>query len=306
MKNEKEKSYFSRLIRNPYIFILSLDRRGLLNCLSDKLYLKMIYRARMGKKLNLSSPKTYTEKLQWLKLFNRRPEYTMMVDKYEVRNYVASTIGEEYLFDLLGVWDNVDDIDFARLPKQFVLKCTHDSGGVVVCKDKNFFCIEEAVEKLNRAIRTDYYLSHREWPYKNVTRRIIAEKYMVDESGNQLKDYKFFCFNGEPKVLFVATDRNVDTRFDFYDMDFQHLDLINGHENSDCHITKPLAFEHMIDVARKLSKGIPHVRVDLYDINGRVYFGEMTFFHWSGLVPFVPDTYDELLGEWLVLPDKFI
>lgn len=296
--------YLKKMRKNSYIVFLSLARRGLLDFLPDKIYLKLIYRARIGKRLNLQAPKSYNEKLQWLKLYNRKPEYTSFVDKYAVREYIAKSIGKEYLFDLIGVWESVEEIDFNSLPQQFVLKCTHDSGGVVICKDKDHFDVEAAKSKLEVLMNTDYYLQHREWPYKNVVRRIIAEKYMVDESGSQLKDYKFFCFDGEPKALYVASDRYVDTRFDFYDMEFNHLDVVNGHSNSCKPISKPERFEEMIEISRKLSKGFPHVRIDLYNINGRVYFGEMTFFHMSGFSPFYPEEYDKLFGEWLLLPEK--
>lgn len=275
------------------------------NWMPDKLFIKLNYRCRFGKKLDLDNPRTYNEKLQWLKLYDRDPKHTELVDKYEVRKFIKDKIGEQYLIPLIGVWDSVEDIDFDKLPEQFVLKCTHDSGGVIICRDRSQFNVEEAKKKLSYLMKRNFYKLHREWPYKNVKHRIIAEKYMVDESGTQLKDYKFFCFNGEPKMMFVATDRNIDTRFDFYDMEFKHMDFKNGHENADKHIEKPTGFEEMKRLAAILSKGIAHVRVDFYDINGKVYFGEMTFFHWSGYVPFEPESYDYMLGEWIELPKKF-
>ena len=274
------------------------------NWIPDKEYLKICYKCHIGKKLDLRNPRTYNEKLQWLKLYNRKDEYTNLVDKYAVRKYVSQKIGEKYLFPLLGVWDDVDSVDFESLPQQFVLKCTHDSGGIIICKDKRKLNIEEAKQKLKKYMKRDFWLLHREWPYKNVPHRIIAEKYMVDESKTQLKDYKFFCFDGEPKALFVASDRNVDTRFDFFDMNFRHMNVTNGHANSDSEIKKPAGFNEMKKLAKILSKDIPHVRVDFYDINGRVYFGEMTFFHWGGFVPFVPESFDYLFGSWITLPEK--
>lgn len=282
---------------------LYFSSRYYFNWMPDKLYIELNYLCHLGEKLNLKNPKTYNEKLQWLKLYNRDNKYTEMVDKYKVREYIKEKIGEEYLIPLLGVWDNVNDIDFDSLPNQFVLKCTHDSGGVIICKDKSKLNIRETKKKLKKLLKRNFYKLHREWPYKNIPHKIIAEKYMVDESGTQLKDYKFFCFSGEPKALFIATDRNIDTRFDFYDLDFNHLDVTNGHKNSEKDIKKPSGFKKMIELSKILSEDIPHVRVDFYDINGKIYFGEMTFFHWSGFVPFEPKKYDYIFGEWLKLPD---
>lgn len=273
----------------------------------DKLYLQMQFARRMKSHLNLKDPKSFNEKLQWLKLYDRRPEYTIMVDKYAVRKYIADTIGEEHLIPLLGVWDSPDMIDFDALPNQFVLKCNHNSGiGMCICKDKSMLDIEKVKNDLWKGLKQDFFLNGREWPYKDVPRKIIAEKYMVDESGYELKDYKFFCFNGEPKALFVATDRNKpneEVKFDFYDLEWNHLPFINGHQNANRTIPKPASFDRMIAIARKLSEGIPHVRVDLYDINGRIYFGELTFSHFSGFVPFQPEEWDYTFGSWLKLPN---
>ena len=265
-----------------------------------------MYKVKMGKRLDIENPQTYNEKLQWLKLYDRKPIYTLMVDKYEVKKYVANIIGEEYIIPTLGVWDRFDDIDFSRLPNQFVLKCTHDSGGLVICKDKSQFDISAAKKKINKCLKHNYYYFNREWPYKNVKPRIIAEQYMVDESGYELKDYKFFCFNGIPKAMFIATDRsdpNEDTKFDFFDMDFNHLPFTNGHPNAKHEIAKPSKFCDMKTLAARLSRDMPQIRVDLYNINGKIYFGELTFFHWSGMVPFVPEEWDYKFGEWLQLPN---
>jgi len=227
-----------------------------------------------------------------------------MVDKYEAKKYVASIIGEEYIIPTLGVWDSIDDIDWDTLPYQFVLKCTHDSGGLVVCRDKSKLDKEAAIKKLKASFKVEFYYSAREWPYKNVKPRVIAEKYMEDSSG-ELTDYKYFCFNGEPKAIFIASDRldpTVDTKFDFFDMDFNHLDFRGGHPNATKSVLKPVGFEHMKELARKLSKGIPHVRVDFYDIDGHVYFGELTFYHWGGMAPFDPEEWNYKFGEWIKLP----
>lgn len=276
---------------------------------SDEKYLKKLYKLSIGRELNLERPQTFNEKLQWLKLYDRKPEYTQMVDKYEAKKYVAKLIGEEFIIPTLGVWDRVEDINWDILPDQFVLKCTHDSGGLVICTDKRSLNIKKAHKSLVRALKNNYFLENREWPYKNVKPRIIAEQYMEDESGYELKDYKFFCFDGEPKALFIASDRsnpNEETKFDFFDMEFNHLPFTNGHPNSTKEIKKPKGFEAMKSLAAKLSKGIPHVRVDFYDINGHVYFGEMTFFHWSGLVAFEPAEWDNIFGDWLQLPETNI
>lgn len=269
---------------------------------SDKTFLKVKFRLLMGYKLNLNEPKTFNEKLQWLKLNDIHPEYTPMVDKVEAKKYVASQVGSRYIIPTLGVWDSVDDIDWASLPKQFVVKATNDSGGIVVCKDKSTLDIKKAKAKLRGLGGRDYTLASKEYPYRDVPHRFIAEEYMEDESGYELKDYKIFCFDGKPKFLFVATGRQQnDTRFDFYDTEFNHLPVLNGHPNADVWPLKPENFEEMLDVASKLSKGLTHVRVDLYNVNGRIYFGELTFFHWSGMVPFEPREWDETFGSYINL-----
>ncbi|ABN52588.1 MAG TPA: glycosyl transferase [Hungateiclostridium thermocellum] len=291
------------ILTNPLLYItLALGRILPKNIKGDELYLRILYRVRLKKKLNLQNPQRYNEKLQWLKLYDRRPEYTKMVDKYEVKKYVAEKIGEKYVIPTLGVWDRFEDINFDLLPEQFVLKCTHDSGGIVICKDKKCFDFKQAKKKIERCLKRNYYLNTREWPYKDVKPRIIAEQYMVDESGYELKDYKFFAFDGKVKALFIATDRGIDTRFDFYDTDFNHLPIQNGYPNATRELKKPENFELMIKLAEVLSEGIPHVRIDFYNVNGRVYFGEMTFFHWSGLKPFIPDEWDYKFGSWITLP----
>ena len=260
----------------------------------------------MGKKIVWASPQTYSEKLQWLKLYNRDPKYTVMVDKAAVKDYVASIIGKEYIIPTLAIWDKTSEIEWDSLPEKFVLKCTHDSGGVVICKDKNNFDRQNAIQKLDKALKSNYYYLHREWPYINVPRRIIAEQYMEDEFG-ELRDYKWFCFDGEVKALFIATDRSKGdhaTRFDFFDENFNHLPFTNGHPNADVQPKKPKMFEEMKALAAKLSKGIPHVRIDFYEVGTKIYFGEMTFFHWSGFMPYDPEEWDYKFGSWLKLPNK--
>lgn len=271
----------------------------------DKLFLRLKFRLRMHRKLNLKNPKAYNDKLQWLKLYYRKPEFVQMVDKVAAKDYAAGIIGRNHVIPTIGVFNSVDEIDWNSLPDKFVLKCTHDSGGIIVCTDKSKLDIEKTKAKLSKGLKTDYYHQYREWPYKNVPRRLICEEYMVDESGYELKDYKFFCFDGEPKALFVASDRGAkgeETKFDFFDMDFHHLPVRNGYPNARHPIAKPAGFEEMVEIARKLSAGIPHVRIDLYNVNGKIYFGEMTFFHWSGMTPFDPEIWDYKFGEWMELP----
>ena len=288
-------------------FFYFLEEKGVLNLLTDSMYLKLIYKARMGKKLNLKQPLTYTEKIQWIKLYDRNPIYTKLVDKYEVKSYVANKIGEKYIIPTLGVWDCFDEIDFDKLPNQFVLKCTHDSGGNVICRNKAEFDFVKAKEKIEKCLKRNYYWHGREWPYKNVKPRIIAEYYMEDEKTGELRDYKFFAFNGSTKALFIASDRQVvgeETKFDFFDENFQHLDLKNGHPNALTIPDKPQNFETMKELANKLSEGFPEVRVDFYEANGEVYFGELTFAHWSGLTPFEPEAWDKTFGDWIDLPNN--
>ena len=290
-------------IFNPYWVMGGIVRRVLSRLIkNDELYIKLRFFSGMRKFPDLKHPRTYNEKLQWLKLNDKHNEYTQLVDKYAVKEYLETRDWGGRIIPTLGVWDRFDDIDFAKLPDQFVLKTTHDSGGIVIVKDKDKMDMGKAREKLEKSLKRKYFLMSREYPYKDVKPRIIAEKFMVDESGTELKDYKFFCFNGEVKFLFVATDRPFDTRFDFFDTDFNHLPFKQGHPWAKKEIKKPANFEEMKQAAAALSKGMPHVRVDLYNINGEIYFGELTFFHFSGVVPFEPAEWDEKIGEYLKLP----
>ena len=295
-----------KAFKDPERALLYLLNTRMGTLFPDKTYLKLKYRLSMKKKLNLKAPETFNEKLQWLKLYDRNPEYTVMVDKYLVRQYIADKIGEEYLIPLIGAWDDPDEIDFDKLPDRFVLKCNHNSGlGMYICKDKSLIDVSEIKKELKRGLRQNYYLNGREWPYKNVPRKIIAEQYMEDEKTQELRDYKFFAFNGEVKALFIATDRQKngeETKFDFFDAEFNHLDFINGHPNAEVYPDKPVMFEEMKALAKKLSEGIPQVRVDFYEVNGKIYFGELTFSHWSGMVPFEPQEWDEKFGDWIELP----
>lgn len=280
---------------------------GLLKWVPDKLYLQMYFFAKFKRFIDFENPKAFNEKLQWLKLYYRNPEYVNLVDKYEVKKYVAEKIGEEYLIPTLGIWDSVEEIDFDALPEQFVLKCTHDSGGLVLCKDKAKLDVEKVKEKIRKSLKNNYYYIGREWPYKGVKPRVLAEAYMEDETVSELRDYKFFCFNGEAKIMYLASERykeNDVVKFDFYDMEFNHLDFRNGHPNNAVPAQKPKTFETMRALAEKLAQGFHHVRVDLYEVNGKNYFGEMTFYNQNGFVPFDPEEWDYKIGEWLELPDN--
>ena len=269
----------------------------------DSIWLKLCFKRKMGYFPDLKNPKTFNEKLQWLKLHDRNSLYTKLVDKYEVKKIVADIIGEEHIIPTLGVWDTFDEIDFDKLPNQFVLKCTHDSGGLVICKDKSKLDIQAAKKKIDACLKMNYYWAWREWPYKNVRPRIIAEEYKVDESGTELKDYKIFCFDGEPKFLFVATDRNIgQTKFDFFDINFNHLPFSQIYpNNTNARIEKPRGGALMLEFAKKLTQNFIHCRADFYDINGKVYFGELTFFQQSGFGKFEPEEWDLKLGELIKL-----
>lgn len=299
-------STLSKIVFNKDFRFCYFADKGKKGSVPAEEFLKIRYRSEFGKKLNLECPETYTEKLQWLKLYDHRPEYTLMVDKFAVKQYVAERIGEEYVIPLLGVWERIEDIDFASLPEKFVLKTTHDSGGLVICKDKKELDIQRAIKKLTYFLNRRYYDYNREWPYKNVKPRIIAEQYMEDSTYKELRDYKFFTFGGVPKVLYIAQGRGKGepTVADFFDMDFNHLPFTIDHDTAEVPPEKPQNFELMKKLAAKLSEGTPQLRVDFYEVDGRVYFGEMTFFHCSGLAPFHPKEWDRIFGDWVTLPPK--
>lgn len=287
-------------IQTPRLFIL---RTSMVRFLPDETCIKWRYTSKTGRKLDISEPKTFNEKLQWLKLHDHRPEYSRYVDKYAVREFIADTVGSEYLIPLIGVYDTVDSIPFESLPNAFVLKCTHDSGSVFICKDKTLMDLAATKKALQKALRKNLYWKTREWPYKQVKPRIICEKYMEDESGYELKDYKIFCFSGQPKFIQVDFNRFSNHTRNMYDLDWNLIPFTIKYPNDpNTVITKPLQLEKMIEIASKLSQGIPHLRVDLYSINDKIYFGEMTLYHGSGNEIFTPDSYDLLLGSWINLP----
>lgn len=272
----------------------------------DKLYLTLLFRFKMGYWIDWKNPKTFNEKLNWLKLYDRKPLYTKIVDKYLVKDYVKEIIGEEYIIPTLGVWDRPEDIDWESLPQKFVLKTTHGGGnaGVIICKDKSTIDVKTIKKQLFRAMRQNLYMTSREWPYKNIKRKVIAEAYLEDPVTEELRDYKFFCFNGEVKYLFVATGRQKyeEPFFNFFDTNYQVLDIQQGHPVSAHTPSKPLCFDEMKMIACKLSEGFSEVRIDLYEVNGKIYFGEMTLFHFGGVVPFNPNEWDYKFGEMIKLP----
>lgn len=295
-----------KVLKNPKLYLLYSLNFKVFRIIPDNIYLRVKYRMHFNKKLNLKSTKTFNEKLQWLKIYDRNKLYTNLVDKYEVRRHIAKTIGEEYLIPLLGVYDAYNEIDFDTLPNQFVLKPNHTSGDVFICKDKSKIDFIKLKIQVNTWLKRRYYWVHREWPYKNVKPRIICEKYMEDDSGTELKDYKFLCFKGESKCLFICLNRNSSTglNVDFYDMDWNPMPFERHYKRSSNIIAKPKYFDKMIEFSEKLSENIPFVRVDFYETNGQLYFGELTFFPGSGYEEFTPESYDYLLGSWIELPNK--
>lgn len=266
----------------------------------DELYLRIAYRIVTGKTLHLNPPVTYNEKLQWLKLNNRKDEYTSMVDKYEVRKFIEKRIGTGYLIPILGVWNNPNEIDFDSLPDRFVLKCTHDCGGIVICKDKSQLDQKAVKMQLSVCMKHNFYYQGREWPYKNVKPRIYAEQYMSDPNAEQLTDYKVFCFNGVPKMIQVDYDRYTEHKRQFFDTKWNKMD-VSFHFLSDSKkkIAKPVVLDEMLELSQKLSVGIPHLRTDYYIVGNNLYVGEMTFFHGTGFGKWWPESFDAEMGSWL-------
>ena len=272
----------------------------------DKLYLSLYFRKRFGYNMNWKEPKTFNEKIQWLKLYDRKDTYTRIVDKLSVREYISKIVGEEYLVKLLGVYNSVDEINYDELPKQFVLKTTHDSRGVVICEDKNEFNKDKAEKKLNYSMKHNYYWLWREWPYKNVEHKIICEEYLKedDKKDEGIKDYKVLCFNSEPKIIQVCEGRHKKggVRFGFYDTKWNELEVKRVKHNSlENRAQRPEILDEMLEIARKLSEGFKFIRVDFYIVNNKLYCGELTFYPASGFEGFEPEEYDRIMGEWIDL-----
>lgn len=295
----------AKLIKNPYVVFRLPRLQQRMRLLPDAVYLKLVYRARIGRPLNLNSPKGFNEKLQWLKLYDRNPLYTKLVDKAEVKPWVAERIGWEHVVPTLGVWDSFDDIDFGALPERFVLKCTHDSGGLAICRDLSTFDMAAARRKIERSLANNYFWSGREWPYKDVRPRIIAEEYL-DPAGEQvgLTDYKVMCFGGQARCEFTCTGRaDGNLHVDFFDTEWNHMPFTRHYPNADVPPEAPERLKDMVAMAERLSEGMPFVRVDFYEVAGQYYFGEMTFYPGSGMEEFDPERWDEELGSWIELPE---
>lgn len=280
----------------------------------DKWYIELYWEKAFGSTLNLESPQTYCEKMNWIKLYDRNPLYTIMADKYLVKKYVLDKLGDKFVIPTLAIYKSADEIDIDKLPDKFVLKCNHDSGSTIVCTDKSKFDIEQAKERLKNAMSVQYFYLSREWPYKNIPHRIIAEQYIepelrYDELGNVLKEsediwtYKFICTNGVPRIMYV-TVKNDDVWENYYDMDFNVLDISSTFRHSIIPIPKPECWEELKQIASKLTQGIPHVRCDFYVIRGKIYFSEFTFFNWGGWMSLKPDKWNKIIGDWIELPKK--
>lgn len=297
---------FKYITKSDYRFCIN-SGLGKYNDIFDEEYIKKKYIACFGKTISLENPQTFNEKLQYLKLYDRRPEYTVMVDKYLAREYISEKIGAEYLVPLIGVWDNPEKIDFDALPERFVLKCNHNSGlGMCICKDKKQLNIPKVKKELRKGLKQDYYFTGREWPYKDVPRKIIAEQFLQNDEGG-LTDYKVHCFNGEAKLILVCRDRFTDTGLteDFFSEKWEHLNIRRpDHPNSKHQIPEPEELSQMIHLSEILSKEIPFLRVDFYIIDHKIYFSELTFFPSSGFAKFEPEEWDSTLGLWLTLPPK--
>ncbi len=276
---------------------------GVFNSMSDKQFVKLMYRVHVGKKLNLDNPSGFNEKLQWLKLYDHNPKYIEMVDKAEAKKYVSRIIGEKYIVPSYGIWDKVEDIDFDSLPDKFVIKCTHDSGSVCVCHSKEKFDYEKAKKKLKRALSRNLYYWGREWPYKMVKPRILAEKYL-DDGNQELIDYKFMCFNGEVKCIFTVTNRfsNNNMHVTFYDLNWNIMPFTRHYKSDDKPIKKPKSYDEMFSIAEILSKDLTFARIDFYEVEGKLYFGEITLCPGNGIEEFNPDQWDYILGSWIKLP----
>lgn len=300
----KLRSAFKLLRENPCGFLAEIFQ-GLNFLFPDELYLRCLFRLKMGRKLNLKNPQSFNEKLQWLKLYNRNPLYSILVDKYRVKDYVAEIIGKEHVVPTINVWNDPNEIDFEKLPNQFVLKTTNGGGGdVVVCKDKTLLNYSDVIAHLKDSLKVDIYAKYREWPYKNVLPRIIAEKFL-DDNGHVPIDYKIYCFNGEPYKVMMCLDRDKDEPTKFYSFDFNWNLLRHNIRGKNAPegftLPKPKSLNLMYDCAKKLSQGIPYVRVDFYDLNGHMYFGEMTFYPGSGFDSAILPEIDDLYGNMINL-----
>ncbi len=289
---------YKKIFKNREFRLQLIDK---LRFIPDKPYLRMVYWIKTGNKLNLDNPTGFNEKLNWIKLYDVHDEWCRYVDKVAVRDYLKEKIGEDLSIPLLGVWKHYDDIDFDALPEQFVLKCSHDSGSVKIVQDKSKIDHKAFKKFFEGRLRINPFYAGREFPYKNVPPRILAEEYMKTLSGDELKTYKILCFGGKPKVVQVITNQHTDQRFDYLDIDFNPYDFEHICPKADEGVEKSANYHKMIEIATKLSEGFPFIRVDLYDIDGKVYFSELTFFHDGGFYNF-PEKYEQEFGSWIDLP----
>lgn len=294
MRNVTPKRLFQR-------FMIFLGRTPLIrDAMPDKTYLTILYNYVTGRKIDWNDLKRYNEKLQWLKAYDHNELYTIMADKYKVKEYVSSKIGSEYVIPLIDTWKKTKDIDFSSLPDRFVLKCNHD-GGVFIVKDKNSADLVTICQKLKKRLKRKFYYNGREWSYKNIEPRIICEEYMEDSTG-ELSDYKVMCFDGKAKIIQVHKGRFKNHTQGFYDVDWNKLDISQSEiESSRVVEPKPVIFDEMIKLSEQLSAGLPHVRVDWYDYNGKLLFGEFTFYDSAGFDDFIPDEWNEIIGDWIDL-----
>lgn len=298
-----ENSVKCVLKKNESIMNLYTQLRQAYNkyCISDKAFIKKKFKKEMGREVELENPINFNDKIQWLKLNWYDPLAIKCADKYEVRKFIQERIGNQILNELYGVYESVEEIDINKLPKSFVLKGTHGSGFNIICKDKSKINWRNELKKMNRWLKTNYYWQNREWVYKDIKPRIICEKYLEDENGQLPKDYKFFCFDGKPKFMYIASDRGKETKFDFYNLNWDKILVSQYYPTSNYEIPKPKNLDQMLKYARILSKGFPHVRVDFYLNNNNIIFGELTFFHFSGTKKFQPEKYDKIFGSYIDL-----
>lgn len=304
----KRSRYLLAAIKDPKLLKIILSMNGIIH-ISDKEYLNLLYKMKFGYYPDLDNPKTLNEKSQWMKLYYRKPELPRLVDKATAKEEVAKIIGEQYIIPTIGVYEKFEDIDFDKLPNQFVIKCTHDCASVIICRDKSNFNIKKARKKINKALSVTYYGENaREWVYSQIKPRIIIEKFMKNKDSDDIVDYKFFCFNGKPEVMYISTglENHATASISFADMDYNLLDIERAdYKALDKLPPKPKSFEEMKKIAKKLSKNFPQVRVDLYEINGRPYFGELTFYTCGGMIDWKKHEYDERLGKMIKLPAKY-
>jgi hypothetical protein len=293
-----------RYFRNGDKLFLDVLKIRLFRIIPDKLYLKLKYRIILRRKLSFSTPRTFNEKIQYLKLHQKDSLYSIISDKYLVRQYISEKIGEKYLIPLHGVFNKVEDIDYDKLPEQYVLKCNHDSGTVILCDDQNTQDIIHNSRILNKALNINYYYQHREHCYKNIQPRVLCEALLKSETEKQIMDYKIMCFNGKAKCLFLTRDRLASTglKLNFYDLNMEKLPFRRVYQNFTDSIVVPSNIDEMISIAEKLAKDFTFIRVDLYSIDSRIYFGELTLYPGSGFEAFDPEEYDYKLGSWINLP----